>query len=184
MNFGRDDNGNQDDFAYVCSPDSNDAYSVADGFVLGRVPTTRLCDRSAYEFFAGAGVDGLPLWDTKVESRRPVLARAGVCYRPSVTFNAALKRFLLIHAKPNERSRDAAGKIDVRFHGGLAIYEAPRPWGPWSIVFDTDNWDVGPGDSASFPAKWISSDGFTLHLVFSGEDSFAVREATLVIEKN
>ena len=58
--------------------------------------------------------------------------------------------------------------------------EAPQPWGPWSFVFDADNWDVGPGDSASFPPKWISADGQTLHLVFSGDDCFSVRKATLV----
>ena len=96
--------------------------------------------------------------------------------------NAVLKRFLLVHAKPNARSRDAAGKIDARFHGGLAIYEAPQPWGPWSVVFETDDWDVGPGDSASFPSKWISDDGRTMHLVFSGEDSFSIRKAKVVME--
>jgi hypothetical protein len=80
-------------------------------------------------------------------------------------------------------SRDPAGKIDTRFKGGLAIYDAPEPWGPWSTAFFTNEWDVGPGDSASFPSKWISSDGKTLHLVFSGEDSFSVRQATLILAR-
>ena len=71
----------------------------------------------------------------------------------------------------------------MRFHGGLSVYEAPQPWGPWSLAFDADDWDVGPGDSASFPSKWMSADGTTLHLVFSGNDSFSVRQATLVLER-
>ena len=177
VNFGRDYAGNQDGYAYVCSPDSEDAYSVAGRFVLARAPVARIRERGAYEFFG----DGSK-WTTNVAERVGILTRPRQCYRPSITFNAGLNRYFLVHAIPNERSRDATGKIDVRFHGGLAIYEAPQPWGPWSIVFDTNNWDVGPGDSASFPSKWISDDGRTMHLVFSGEDSFSVRKATVVTE--
>ena len=180
MNFGGDYEGNRDGFVYVCSPDSNDAYSVADHFVLARVPLNRIRERAAYEFFAGCTGQGVQ-WTSSIAKREPVLTRLGACYRPSVSFDASLNRFLLVQAKPSPRSRDAAGKIDVRFHGGLCIYEAPAPWGPWSIAFDADEWDVGPGDSASFPPKWISKDGRTLHLVFSGNDSFSVRHAEFVI---
>jgi hypothetical protein len=42
------------------------------------------------------------------------------------------------------------------------------------------DWDISPGETCSFPTKWMSPDGKTLHLVFSGGDSFAVRRATLV----
>jgi hypothetical protein len=62
------------------------------------------------------------------------------------------------------------------------MYDAPEPWGPWTTVEFTNEWDVGPGDSASFPTKWMSADGRTLQLVFSGDDSFSVREATLIVE--
>jgi hypothetical protein len=92
-----------------------------------------------------------------------------------------LRRYFLVQPIPGKQSRDAAGRLDTRTQGGLAIYDAPEPWGPWTTVFYTDQWDVGPGDSASFPSKWISADGKTLHLVFSGNDSFSVRQATLVI---
>jgi hypothetical protein len=98
-----------------------------------------------------------------------------------MTFSAGLKRFLLVHPRPSDRSRDAVGKIDTRLHGGLSIYESPQPWGPWSLAFDVEAWDVGPGDSASFPAKWISADGRTAHLVFSGNDCFSVRRAEFIL---
>lgn len=78
---------------------------------------------------------------------------------------------------PASRGRD--GRPDPRFAGGLAVFDAPEPWGPWTTVYDTDRWDVGPGDTASFPTKWMQPDGRTLYLVFSGEDSFSVRRATL-----
>jgi hypothetical protein len=181
VNFGRDYEGNRDGYVYVLSPEANDAYSVADGIVLARVPTGRIRERAAYEFFAGGNAENSARWTGEIAGRRPVLTRPSSCYRAGVAFNVPLKRFLLVHARPNERSRDASGKIDVRFQGGLAIYDAPQPWGPWSSVFDEANWDVGPGDSASFPSKWISADGRTLHLVFAGNDSFSVRRAELVL---
>ena len=42
---------------------------------------------------------------------------------------------------------------------------------------------LGPGESASFPTKWMSDGGRTLHLVFSGDDSFSVRRARLTTAK-
>jgi CubicO group peptidase (beta-lactamase class C family) len=182
-NFGRDYEGNRDGFAYIVSTDANDAYTVADRFVLARVPVDRIRERRAYEFFTWLSHDHFPIWSANLNANAGVLEHAGKCYRPSVTFNAALNRFLLLHPIPNKRSRDANGKIDVRFNGGLAVYEAPQPWGPWSIAFENNEWDVGPGDSASFPSKWISNDGLTLHLVFSGDDSFSVRRAEIILAK-
>jgi hypothetical protein len=46
-------------------------------------------------------------------------------------------------------------------------------------VYLTAKWDTGPGEHGDFPSKWISEDGCTLHLVFSGDDHFCVRKATL-----
>lgn len=62
------------------------------------------------------------------------------------------------------------------------MYDAAEPWGPWTTAFFTEKWDVGPGETASFPTKWMSADGKTLHLVFSGDDHFAVRRTSLTVE--
>jgi hypothetical protein len=65
--------------------------------------------------------------------------------------------------------------------GGLAIYDASEPWGPWTTVFFTSQWDVGPGETSCLPTKWMSDDGRTVFLVFSGDDAFSVRKGTLTI---
>ena len=49
-------------------------------------------------------------------------------------------------------------------------------------MFFTEDWDVGPGETASLPTKWMSADGRTVHLVFSGNDHFSVRQGTLVLQ--
>jgi hypothetical protein len=60
--------------------------------------------------------------------------------------------------------------------GISTVYDAP---GLCWMVYFPEKWDVGHGDTASFPTKWMSADGKTLHLVFSGDDHFAVRKASL-----
>jgi hypothetical protein len=70
-----------------------------------------------------------------------------------------------------------AGRNDVRFEGGFGVYDAPEPWGPWTTAYFTENWDVGPGETSSFPPKWMSDDGKTMWLVFSGGDYFSARQA-------
>ena len=73
-------------------------------------------------------------------------------------------------------STDARGP---RYQGGFGIYDAPEPWGPWTTAFFTNSWDVGPGETCSVPPKWISADGRTIHMVFSGNDAFSVRRGTI-----
>jgi hypothetical protein len=182
LNFGRNYTGSIDDFVYIYSHDSDSAYKTADGIVLARVPKSRLRERDAYEFFAGLDADRGPRWSRDVKDRRAVLSNPGRCYRTSASYHAPTRRYLVVHTVATQRSRDRGGGLDTRFAGGLAIYDAPRPWGPWTIVFFTDAWDVGPGDTASFPTKWIYEKGRRLELVFSGDDCFSVRRAELVGE--
>ena len=94
------------------------------------------------------------------------------CWRSAVSYDAPLRRYLWVQILPGG---------DPRFRGGLGIYDAPEPWGPWTTAYFRTEWDVGPGETASVPTLWISADGRTLHLVFSGRDSFSVRKARLVI---
>jgi hypothetical protein len=91
-----------------------------------------------------------------------------------VSYHAPTKRYLWCQVLPGGESDP-----DPRFRGGLAIFDGPEPWGPWTTVFFTPAWDVGPGETCSFPTKWMKEDGKELHLVFSGDDQFSVRKATL-----
>jgi CubicO group peptidase (beta-lactamase class C family) len=175
LNFGKDYAGARDEWVYVYSPDAEDAYQPADRMVLARVPKGKITERSAYEFFKGLDDKGRPLWSTGVADRGAVFSHKGRCYRSGITYNAGLKRYLWVQILPGTQGK----KADTRFEGGFAVYDALEPWGPWTTVYFTEKWDVGPGETASFPTKWMSADGKTLYLVFSGEDYFAVRKATL-----
>jgi hypothetical protein len=169
LNFGRNYSGAPDDYVYVYSHDADSAYDRADRMVLARVHKSRVRERGAYEFFVKLGDHGAPVWTPDLAQRGAVFQNAGNCYRSNVSYNPALKRYLWCQTGQG---------ADLRHEGGLAIYDAPQPWGPWTTVFHTKAWDVGPGDSSVIPTKWISGDGRTFHLVYAGEDSFSLRRGT------
>ena len=159
-----------DNYVYLYSHDNDSAYSPADRMVMARVPLDRIRQRKAYEFFKALDAAGQPVWTRDIRDRGAVFVNPGRCYRSGISYNAGLKRYLWCQILPF--STDSRGP---RFQGGFGIYEAPEPWGPWRTVFYTENWDVGPGETSSFPTKWMSQDGRTCHLVFSGNDCFSVR---------
>ena len=174
LNFGPNYAGARDDYVYIYSPDCDSAYERADRMVLARVPINQITNRAAYEFFVRLE-DGHPIWTRDIHRRGAVFVHPGHCYRSGITYNAPLGRYLWCQTGLGQ---------DPRFEGGLAIYDAPEPWGPWTTVFYTSRWDVGPGESSCFPTKWMSRDGKTLYLVFSGNDAFSVRKARLEIRTN
>lgn len=173
LNFGRNYAGARDDFVYIYSHDNDSAYEPADRFVMARVTKSEIRNRGSYKFFKGLDGSGQPVWTENIAERGAVFINPGKCYRSGISFNAGLKRYLWCQT--------IYGPEDMRIKGGLGVFDAPQPWGPWTTVYYTQQWDVGPGETSSFPTKWISSDGKTCHLLFSGDDCFSVRKATLVV---
>jgi hypothetical protein len=174
LNFGKNYTGARDDYVYVYTHDSDSAYEPADHMVLARVASRHIKERRAYQFFRQLDDDGTPTWTGDIDRRGAVFSHAGHCYRSGISFNAPLGRYLWCQIHP-----PSEGSRGPRFEGGFGLYDAPEPWGPWTTVYFTDAWDVGPGETSSFPTKWMSADGKTMHLVFSGDDHFSVRQATL-----
>ena len=112
------------------------------------------------------------MWSANIADRAPVFTHApNRIYRSQVSYNRGLKRYVMYQLLP--------GRTNQRFQGGFGVYDAPEPWGPWTTVYFTQLWDVAPGDNGNFPTKWMSADGKTMHLVFSGDDMFSVRKVVL-----
>jgi hypothetical protein len=156
--------------------------------VLARVGKDEIRRREAYEFFVRLDGAGGAVWSRDMDKRGAVFENPGRCYRSGISYNAEVKRYLWCQTIHSER--------DMRFEGGLGIFEASEPWGPWRTVFYAEKWDVGPGETSSFPPKWMVSQikeqkskskdtneqskrEHTAYLVFSGEDCFSVRRARL-----
>jgi hypothetical protein len=174
LNFGKNYAGARDNHVYVYSFDSDSAYIAADRMVMARVPKDRIRELEAYEYFVRLDPQGEPVWSSKLADRGAIFEHPGRCYRSGITYNPALKRYIWSQILPESEHEQG-----MRFQGGFGVYEAPEPWGPWRTVYFANNWDVGPGETSSFPTKWMSDDGKTMWLVFSGDDHFSVRKATV-----
>jgi CubicO group peptidase (beta-lactamase class C family) len=172
LNYGRNYAGARDEYVYVYSHDADSAYEPADHMVLARVPKTQIVERAAYRFFCGLDKEGAPCWTDDVDARAPVFTHKGLCRRSGISYSAALGRYLWWQHR-------AEHDVDTRFEGGFGIYDAPEPWGPWTTAYFTTEWDTGPGEMGSLPTKWMSEDGRTCYLVFSGNDYFSLRKATV-----
>jgi hypothetical protein len=179
VNYGKDYKGARDNFVYSYSHDNPLADTPADHFILMRVPKNRITEQVAWEFFERIDEAGHAVWTSNPNRRGGIFYHTDCCLRSAMTYNAPLRRYLWWQQIPAPKG--SADRGDTRFEGGFAVYDAPQPWGPWSTAFYTEKWDVGPGEHGDFPAKWMSKNGREIYLVFSGEDSFSVRKATLVI---
>ena len=156
--------------------DGPSAYVPADRFILMRVPVGSITQQSAYRFFSGT--PGHPAWASFADraQRTAIFTSPGRCLRNGMTYDAARGRSLLVAADPRLRRRHA-------LLGRLQRAERADPWGPWTTVYHTDEWDVGPGEKADFPSKWMGHEGVgspgTLYLLFSGDDFLSIRKGTI-----
>jgi CubicO group peptidase (beta-lactamase class C family) len=181
LNYGKNYEGAPDDYVYIYSQDESSAYKNSDCFVLARVPKDQIRNWRKYEYFAGFDKDNIPKWSEGIRKRESVFTNPGKCYRSGITYNKGLKRYLWCQTI---QLSSIQKEVDVRFRGGLGIFESPNPWGPWKTVYYTRDWDIGPGESSSIPTKWMSDDGKTCFLFFSGDDYFSLRKLTFVDDKN
>lgn len=177
LNFGKDYDGAPDDFIYVYGG----PWGITQHVYLARVPKDQIKSRAAYQFFQGFDANDQPTWSNNIGQLEPVFTDPNLsnefngALKASVVCAPGLKRYLMTVP-----------------HGGvgkLGIFDAPEPWGPWTTVAYYEDWgSFGISGEAliySFPAKWISSDGTTMWLVFSGLedlDSFNLVKATLTLK--
>jgi hypothetical protein len=168
LNFGRNYAGAPDDYVYTYSQDGPSAYETCDAVVLARVPKDHIRDRTAYEFFVKQGRDGTPVWTKDITQRGSTLTYPAHCERVDAAYNLALGRYLLA--------------VSYGHGKGWGLFDAPHPWGPWTTAFSTPDWGQGQTHGYRLPTKWISADGHTMWLVFSGtrpNDAFCVRRMTI-----
>jgi CubicO group peptidase (beta-lactamase class C family) len=179
VNFGRNYRGALDDYVYTISQDGPSAYESDNQLALARVPKNRISDRSAWTFFERVGENGHPVWTADIERRGPVFTYFANCRRTDMVYNAGLRRYLLALSYDNS--------------GDWGIFDAPEPWGPWTTVLyshsadpESGSWGIQGTHGYRLPSKWISSDGLTMTLVFSGtrtgqvsNDAFCTRTIRL-----
>jgi hypothetical protein len=169
LQFGRDYEGARDSYVYIYANELKDAADLQvqrpGEIALMRVPRGAIMDRTQYEFFAGLSTSGAPRWVADITQRRPVFEDrdGGVGWNTSASYNAGLDRYLLIT------------EHDVTSRGNIGVFDAPEPWGPWTTVLYQSGFGVPLIESTTFfwnfANKWLSADGRSFVLVFTGTGS-------------
>ncbi|GMR00895.1 MAG: hypothetical protein BMS9Abin19_0237 [Gammaproteobacteria bacterium] len=163
--FGKDYQGARDNYVYIYASHIKDDSKLdvqrPGEAMLMRVPKISLLSKAKYEYYAGLDNNKSPLWSKKFSEHKPVfIDENGVGWNLSVSYNASLKRYLLM--TEHTRSMEA----------NIGIFDAPEPWGPWSTVyygkFGGES-DIMPSTFYyNFSNKWLSSDGLQFTMVFTG----------------
>jgi hypothetical protein len=174
LNFGKDYSGARDNYVYVYAgqPLDNCVHRcIGKDVFLARVKKTKIMESEFYEFFSGMDAGGEPHWSNKIADRTPVFTdRNGAGVRLGVIYNPGLKRYLMTISHNNR--------------GGLGIFDAPEPWGPWTTVAYYDEWLFGYSPSYHIaPQKWMSADGTSFVLVWSSKDRLNTIRGRLKLRK-
>lgn len=168
LQFGEDYSGSKDNYVYGYGGTGGDGTQI----FLFRVPKNQLAIRSSYEFFSGFGENNIPIWSSDINDKKPIFTDPnGVEGGINALYHKQTGRYLLTVAHDQS--------------GSWGIFDAPEPWGPWTTVGYFENWiDSNYKFTFVFNQKWMSPDGLTMWMVFSGTgkyDSFNVIKANLTL---
>ncbi len=137
-------------------PEAACSWISGDQVYLSRVTPTpeNVNDISGYEFFAGHDDEGQPVWTSDFAEIRPLLEWNDRLGCVTMTYGAALKKYLMCVTDGGESTFDTM------------IVEADRITGPWRMAAFLDKF----GQQAYFvniPSKFIAADGRTFWLCFA-----------------
>jgi hypothetical protein len=126
---------NADAYIYLVA---NDGYwDSGNVLFLARVPRAKISrlQASDYEFYTGGDGSLDTSWTSAQSDAQPVIANRGKLGEPNVQYLPALNRYLLLtYSYPQGLAPGAVHSEHTLWLG----YEAPHPWGPWTLINSTD----------------------------------------------
>ncbi|MCE5250772.1 hypothetical protein LLG96_11190 [bacterium] len=127
-------------------------------YLLRVVPSVEtINDASAYEFFGGHDKNGAPVWTSDFTAIKPLIDWNNNCGCVTVTYNAPLKKYLMCVTD----GWPTCAKMNSY------ILESNAITGPWKMITYMKNFGE-QGYFLNFPSKFISDDGRTAWLCYSG----------------
>ena len=173
IQYGKDNAGARDEYVYAvfpCSYSGHAYWECQDCLLLGRVPADSILNRKAWEFRTQDGS-----WDCDDTKAAPVFEYPGMTGQDFIQYNEGLGRYILgnygfmtIKGEPRPYHTGEWTSGETKYPSQLTLFEAPNPWGPWSLFYLDDNWGTFGGYQPSFPTKFISKDGLTMYMASSG----------------
>lgn len=160
VNFGKDNLGAPDRFVYAISGEGWDDGSHCR---LGRVPADSIMDRGSWEWVSALSPKGDPQWSKDMKLTVPVITHPGYLGAVDMVYISSLGLYLLLGWRNKVKADPDAGSE-------LIVYDAPEPWGPFTIVHHEDPWEsveLNPYNPR-LPLKWFDHEKLEGWLLFSG----------------
>ena len=188
IQYGKDYQDAVDGFVYAHFPVANDdltggtaqsLWDNNDDVLLGRVPKSEILIRDQWQFWRGAGVQPQPgkvvgdvgdannsdgAWTSDESGAVSVMHWPQMIGMNQVNYHRPSGRYLIANygfidhdgqPRPWHQKPKAPGGHRTQ----LTMFEAPQPWGPFSIFHRDDDWrspDGAPGAYCPvFPPKWM-----------------------------
>jgi hypothetical protein len=90
-----------------------------------------------------------------------------------VSYNPGIGRYLMgnfsfLDDDLNPRPAHQLPYPEAAMRSQLTLFEAPAPWGPWSLFHRDDDWGTYGDYQPAFPVKWMFNEGRTMYMVCSG----------------
>ncbi len=160
VNCGQNNANAPDSFVYAVSSDQWDNGS---NLRLGRVPADSIMRREAWEWVCSFDRVGESAWHHSLDASVPVLSIHRYIGAPEMVYLAGIERYLLLTWRLHEDFSPDAGT-------DLLVLEAPKPWGPFSLVHFEEFWEGKEFNPycPRIPLKWMGSDGISGWMQFSG----------------
>ena len=160
IQFGKNNANARDKYVNAVSSDKWDNGS---NLRLGRVAADSIVHREAWEWICAFTPSGEPAWTSELNDAVPILSLHRFTGLPEMVYLAGIQRYLLLTWRLHQDFSPDDGT-------DLLIFEAPEPWGPFSLVHYEEYWEGKAFNPycPRVPLKWIESDGLTGWLQFSG----------------
>ena len=160
VQHGKNNADARDDFVYAVSSDQWDNGS---NLRLGRVPKDRIVQRGAWEWVCAWDAQGNPAWHGDLDLAIPVLSLHRWLGCPEMVYLPKFERYLLLTWRLHSDFSPTQGT-------DLLVFEAPNPWGPFSLVHFEEFWEGQAFNPycPRVPTKWLSDDNLSGHILFSG----------------
>jgi hypothetical protein len=115
---------------------SNDGYAYDGNYLhLARVPLNKIQLASAWRFYHGRVGGAGRSWTKSVAGATRVLqAKRGVS-QPAIQYVPALKKYVLVTFSYTRAGSDFPTSTETPYTQ-FRFYTAPKPWGPWTKVYD------------------------------------------------
>jgi len=158
---------------YVYAMSNDGSWETGDNVFMARVHKDSIINRSAWQFLSRIK-NNVPTWSKSEDDSYPIFTDPGHTAHPTISYNKALKRYILgmysdVFPHRENASNEEWSKWDKESE--MQLYESKNPWGPWKIFHNEKPWG-GARHSAylpQIPNKWWSKDGLSGTVMFAGD---------------